>query len=124
MWSASAWNCEHTLTEHTFAVRALVVHAGKLLSGSWDQTVKVWDPATWQCERTITGGLGSTVCSLHIHGNRLLVGLINGEIQVRNVETGEAVRTLDGHANLVTSLTTLQDKLVSGSFDRLIKVWC
>ena len=60
--------------------------------------------------------------SLHVIGNKLVVGL-NGQIQVRSLETWETERTLEGHTDWVRSLAAIGGKLVSSSSDNTIKVW-
>jgi hypothetical protein len=67
---------ERTLAGHTSAVRCMVVHDGKLLSGSGDKTIKVWNTGTWACERTLEGHTG-IVCSLVMHGDRLISGSLD-----------------------------------------------
>ena len=42
VWSASTWTCERTLEGHTSAVVSLAVCGDKLISGSSDNTIKVW----------------------------------------------------------------------------------
>lgn len=43
---------------HTDAVRALATSDGKLFSGSYDGTVKVWDTETLECLKTLAGHAG------------------------------------------------------------------
>jgi len=45
-----------TLDEHTDLIRCLIEYApGKLISGSRDKTIKIWDIETSSCERTLLG---------------------------------------------------------------------
>jgi WD40 repeat protein len=46
---------ERTLEDDNSAVSSLVVHDDKLISGSYDSTIKVWNTNTWVCERTLEG---------------------------------------------------------------------
>ena len=55
---------------------------GKLYSGSWDNTIRVWD-----------------------------------------AESGNHLRTLQGHTGYVYALAMSQGKLYSGSNDNTIRVW-
>ena len=110
----------------------MAVHEGKLFSGSDDKTVRVWDPASsWTCVRTLEG-FPAEVRSLQVCGDKLAAGMfkfgggIEGRIEVRSLESGEVVRTLEGHTghtHSVISLTMLRGKLVSGSYDNTIKIW-
>jgi WD40 repeat protein len=46
------------------------MHGDKLISGSDDDTIKVWNTDTWVCERALEGGTGC-VYSLAMHGDKL-----------------------------------------------------
>ncbi len=66
MWDVATGRCEGKLVGHTGTTRCLAVSGGKLVSGDWDATVKVWNMAgtmsLWQCERTLTGHGASVNC--------------------------------------------------------------
>ena len=117
------WTCERTLTEHTGHVHALAttLDGQKLLSGSGDHTVKIWDTTSWECERTLR--LESRVISLLVSGSTVFAGCYDGRIEVLTWETGTAVRVLRGHTNWVYSVAIVDGKLCSSSDDYTIKVW-
>jgi len=50
-WSSIA--CKATMVGHTDAVRCLHVHHDKLISGSYDNTLKMWDMLDGQCLLTL-----------------------------------------------------------------------
>ena len=59
-------------------------------------------------------------------GRRIVSGLDNGTIQVRDVETGEALGTpFQGHTGWVLSVAISPDgtRIVSGSEDKTIQMW-
>ena len=121
IWNTTTWTCERTLAEHTDEVWALATthDGGKLLSGSDDGTVKIWDTASWTCERTMQ--FDHSVWPTRAHGDTAFVGLGSGMVDVRSLETGESLRTLEGHTEDVESLAVVGGRLISGSSD--IKVW-
>lgn len=45
----------HLLQGHTQAVRALAAHGRVCVSGSYDNTVRVWDIVTGTCSHVLTG---------------------------------------------------------------------
>ncbi|CAM9735966.1 unnamed protein product [Pylaiella littoralis] len=74
---------KHTLlTEHQDAVSALAVVNGKLVSGSWDTSIKVWDPQSWTSERTLSDHTGPVRCSGC--AGRLASGSDDGTIKLWN----------------------------------------
>jgi hypothetical protein len=62
---------EQTLIGHTHNVTCVLMHGDNLISGSRDQTIKVWSTHTWACERTLEGHDG-TVSSMVVHGDKLI----------------------------------------------------
>jgi len=54
-----------TLSGHTDAVRALAVAGGRLFSGSYDGTVRVWDEASLNCIEVLKGHVGPVRTLVH-----------------------------------------------------------
>ena len=123
MWNAATWARERTLAGHTSWVRCLAITSdgSKLLSGSHDRSVKVWDTASWECERTI--GIGSSVHSLFVSGSTVFSGCESSDIVVSSWATGEREGTLESHEGEVNAFAVCGGKLHSGSDDSTIKVW-
>jgi hypothetical protein len=112
---------ERTLEGHTHYVECLATHSDKLLSGSIDNTIKVWNTNSWACERTLDGG--GALHSLAVLGNTIFSSSDNTGIKVWNTDTWTCERMLDDHFGGVWSLAVHGDKLLSGSEDNKIKVW-
>lgn len=114
---------KHTLLlEHSDAVSALAVIKDKLVSGSWDTNIKVWDPQSWTSERTLSDHTGTVRCFAAC-ADRLLSGSDDGSIKVWNPETWSLVRTLDDHGDAVNAVIECAGRLASGSDDGTIKLW-
>ena len=116
---------ELRLEGHTDRVSTLVALAGgRVVSGSGDSTLRVWNAVTGECERTLDG---------HTHTVNALVALADGRmvsasgdktLRVWNAATGECEHTLEGHTDVVISLVKLADgRVVSGSYDKTMRVW-
>jgi WD40 repeat protein len=97
-----------------------------LVSGSGDNTIKLWNVETGQEIRTLNGH-DSSVRSVNFSpdGKTLVSGSGDNTIKLWNVETGQEIRTLKGHDSYVWSVNFSPDgkTLVSGSGDRTIKLW-
>ncbi|KAK3676929.1 hypothetical protein LTR78_003133 [Recurvomyces mirabilis] len=55
--------CVRTFFGHVEGIWALAADHLRLVSGSEDRMVKVWDPRTGKCERTFTGHAGPVTCA-------------------------------------------------------------
>jgi WD40 repeat protein len=70
-------------------------------------------------------GPGSPVWELAVHDDRLALGRLDGEIELRQAATGDLLAQLSGHEERVPTLafTGDGDWLVSGSWDRSVRLW-
>ncbi len=136
--SIMVWNCSnHKLTTtlgvpeehdeegvdegHTSWVMCLTINDGKLYSGSWDKTVKVWDCSTNKLITTLTEHTG-TVYRLRIHGGKLYSKAYKG-IKVYDCSDDTLITTLEDHTSSVYCLEIHDGKLYTGSFDKTINVY-
>ncbi|KAF9002031.1 WD40-repeat-containing domain protein [Cyathus striatus] len=92
----------HCLKGHTRAVRALQFDDVKLITGSMDNTIKVWDWRRGRCVRTLRGHQDGVVC-LNFDENVLASGSVDSTIKVWNLRTGGAF-TLRCHSEWVNSV--------------------
>jgi hypothetical protein len=116
---------ERTLEGHSDAVRCLVKLAdGRVVSGSWGKTLKVWNVNTGVCEKTLNGHRHSVNCLAQLADGRVVSGSFDNTLKVWNVNTGVCERTLEGHRDCVNCLVQLANgRVVSGSHDKTLRVW-
>ncbi|EXA30335.1 hypothetical protein FOVG_18262 [Fusarium oxysporum f. sp. pisi HDV247] len=125
----SDWNAIlQTLEGHTFSVSSVVFsNDGRLIaSGSYDNTVKIWNVATGEEERTLKGHTGWVTSVVFSNDGKLIAsGSYDETVKIWNVATGEEECVLKGHTHFVSSVVFSNDgKLIaSGSYDNTIKVW-
>ncbi|KAF8174433.1 WD40-repeat-containing domain protein, partial [Mycena galopus ATCC 62051] len=98
----------------------------KLVSGSKDTFVRIWDVAIGHC---ILETAGHTVAVSSVafspDGSQLVSAAEDGSIRVWDVQTGLTLVQFIGHSDMVNSVvyTTDGERVVSGSKDRTIRIW-
>lgn len=115
------------LQRHTSSVNAVAVQSdGRALTGSADQTVKLWDLTTGRCLLSFEGHRGAVYAVLfHPDGSYAVSGSADRCLKIWNVQSGECVWTLEGHTDAVNAVAFSPDGrfLLSGSADRTCKLW-
>ncbi|XP_062544296.1 F-box/WD repeat-containing protein 7 isoform X2 [Armigeres subalbatus] len=94
----------------------------RIVSGSDDNTLKVWSAITGKCLRTLVGHTGG-VWSSQMSGNIIISGSTDRTLKVWNAETGQLLHTLNGHTSTVRCMHLHGNKVVSGSRDATLRVW-
>jgi WD40 repeat protein len=98
----------------------------RVLSGSADRTLKLWDTATGQLLRTFEGHLEPiSSVAFSPDGARVLSGSWDKTLKLWDAATGQLLHTFEGHSQKVTSVAFSPDGdlLVSGSNDNTVKLW-
>ena len=84
-----------------------VLEGGRLASGSYDDTVKIWEVATGVCEATLEGHEDFVTCLAKLDGGRLASGSRDETVKIWEVGTGACLATLEGHGDWVNCLEVL-----------------
>ena len=107
------------------------LHDGRLLTGSSDYKMKLWEEQGGQFVETLTISelTGDVLCLYELKDLRIISTIkTSGAMKVWNKkkdeETYEIVITLSEHKNAVTSILQFHDeKLITGSKDKTIRIW-
>ncbi|KAK4704242.1 F-box and WD-40 domain protein 1/11, partial [Phenoliferia sp. Uapishka_3] len=119
-----------TLKGHTDSVYCLQFDQYKVISGSRDRSIRVWDLATNTCVKTLKGHQGSILCLQYddrvlISGSsdcRIVVWDLVGD-KVTGKGKWDQIMTLVGHNMGVLDLCFDDKWIVSCSKDTTIRVW-
>jgi WD40 repeat protein/formylglycine-generating enzyme required for sulfatase activity len=119
---------ELVLNGHTGAIRGVAwsPNGERIVTGSADGTINVWDATTGRETFTIRGHQDTvTSVAWSPDGDRILSGSDDKTVRVWDAVTGEIILTLRGHADGVRSMawSPSGDRILSGSADKTAKVW-
>jgi hypothetical protein len=126
LWTKPTWNLQQTISAHTDWVRCLsfTPDGAKLVSGSFDKTIKLWQLDTGLAIHTLVDHpKGVFALAVSPDGKLLASGSWDEMIKLWNLDTGTLIRNLTEHNASVRSLAISGDSqtLVSGSFDEVTK---
>jgi WD40 repeat protein len=124
-WSLSR---ARTLDGHTECVDAVAVtpDGTTAISGSWDNTLKVWDVETGMEIRTLRGHAGDVgAVAVTPDGSMAISGATDNTLIVWDIRTGSEIRRLEGHTGWVSDIAVTPDgtTVVSASRDRTLRIW-
>ena len=107
-----------------------------LASGSFDNTIKLWDPASGRELRTLSESTvyvpqqlyertGNYSVAFSPDGRTLAAGSGDHSIKIWDIASGREVTKLTGHAGIVNSVAFSPDgrMLASASLDHTVKLW-
>jgi WD40 repeat protein len=98
----------------------------RILSGSDDKTLKVWDAESGSELMTLRGHDDSVMSvAFSPDGKRIVSGSDDNTIKVWDADSGSELMTLRGHQAEVWSVALSPDakRIISGSWDKTLKVW-
>lgn len=121
--------CVMTFTGHTDYVRsAIELLDGRIVSGSDDKTIRIWDTKSGKIEvKIISNHTGWIRCLIQLKG-----GVDNGKIASASDDltirifslNGDFERLINGHSSTVTAIIQLADgRLASSSWDKTVRIW-
>lgn len=126
--SAAATAEIRTFTGHTGDVSSVAASPDgtELLTGSFDQTAKLWDLSTGAEIRTFTGhGAALYSVAFSPNGTRILTGSEDGTARLWDAAQATELRRFTGHTGAVLSVAFSPDgtRVVTGSDDYTANAW-
>jgi WD40 repeat protein len=98
----------------------------KLVAGSYDYTIKVWDVATEESELQLEGHKKSTLPVAFSPDEKYIVsGSLDRTVKVWNAKTGELMKTLERHTDNIYDIAfhPTGKYFASASRDKTIRLW-
>jgi WD40 repeat protein len=98
----------------------------KLVAGSYDYTIKVWDVATQEIELQLEGHKKSTLPVAFSPDEKYIVsGSLDRTVKIWNAKTGELMKTLEKHTDNIYDIAfhPTGKYFASASRDKTIRLW-
>lgn len=93
-----------------------------VISGSLDNTIKVWSLETGECFQTLFGHVQG-IWTLAYDKLRLISGSHDGSLKLWDIESGLPMHCLDGHSSAVTSVALSDTKVVSADDQGEVRIF-
>jgi WD40 repeat protein len=121
------FNCVKTIEEaHDEKIVCLIeLSSGKIATGSYDCSIKIWNLNTFECENVIRE-TEYVLCLLEFEKDMLLSGTSNNTIQLWDLKNtfGQCLHTYKGHLLWINCLVKCSHKyFASCSNDTDIRIW-
>eukprot|EP00794_Sanderia_malayensis_P015617 gene15616-17191_t len=113
---------KHLKGHDDHVITCLQFDGNRIVSGSDDNTLKVWSAVTGNIIRTLVGHTGG-VWSSQLKGNIVVSGSTDRTLRVWDTDSGECTHVLYGHTSTVRCLAMFNNIVVSGSRDGTLRVW-
>jgi len=125
---------------HRHVVTCLLFDSDRIITGSDDTSINVYDTKTGVLRKKLEGHEGG-VWALSCDGDTLVSGSTDRSVRVWNIKTGECVQTFQGHTSTVRCLVILKPTkigeeedgtpivhpeepvIITGSRDSTLRVW-
>ena len=110
----------------TVYAAAVTPDGERLVTGSYDQTARVWDLRTGEEIQVLQGHQGEVFAvAVTPDGMRVITGSRDHSARVWDLETGQVIHILEGHGAEVFATVVLPGggRLVTGSGDHTVRVW-
>ena len=127
IWNINTGECVNTLIGHSSIIEILEkIDENRFASVSMDGEIRIWNASSFTCLKIIythspISGHGHCLTSLSLN---IIACSFKFVIQIWDIESGERLKTLNGHSDWVSGLICLPNGyLASCSLDNSIKVW-
>ena len=120
------YNCIISLEGHTEKIVSLIeLSSGELASGSYDNTIRIWNLNNYKEEKIINES-GKVFCLLEFEKNKILSGTSENCINLWDIQSRNdaCIYSFTGHELWINALVKCNDiYFASASNDAKIKIW-
>ncbi|TIA88557.1 hypothetical protein E3P81_03437 [Wallemia ichthyophaga] len=122
-WRRGAAQSIKLLRGHTGYVTSMQLKQGVLVTGSYDQTLRIWDVGSGECRTVLQAKAISCLDYLPKH-KVLAAGYFDvGRVVVYSTLTNQQLQMLQGHNKGIRAVACNDEYLVSAGQDKALVVW-
>ena len=130
----SPMGCLRALEEPSGLVRAVALtpDGRRAVSASWDDALRLWDPASGTCLRTLLGHSGFVNAVAVSADGRRAISAGDNTVRLWDLDSGACLRSLEGHTGWkkpwdtglrAVAMTADGGRAISGGPDRVLRLW-
>ncbi len=125
LWDSESFTHKATMYYHEDSVNSLLVLPNKVLaSGSCDNKIIIWNLNTFEVKLLLKGHQGCVNALIFYNSNKLISGSADQMIIIWDISNNfKLTEMLRSHCGSINSLIIHQEKIVSASSDKSIKIW-
>jgi WD40 repeat protein len=126
-------NISYILKGHTQRVNAVTVVKAdvvlipdpnfRVVSGSQDKTIRIWDGISGECTSVLTGHTASVTTLSCLDSARFVSGSKDRTLRIWDIRSEKCLKILKGHTSSIHTISTTDDYIFSGSADKTIRCW-
>jgi WD40 repeat protein len=112
-------------TGHTRGITCVeIIPQGRVVTGSWDTTLKLWDVSSSSCKATFVGHTGPITSICLLNEEMLISGSYDYNIKLWNIESGTCISTIGTCSDWIREIIVLSPTLIcSASDDKKVRIW-
>ena len=98
----------------------------RIVSASYDNTLRIWDADTGTCQRVLQGHTNPVSgCAVSPDGTRIVSASSDNTLRIWDADTGTCQLVLQGHTHSVLGCAVSPDgtRIVSASYDNTLRIW-
>ncbi|XP_068687964.1 F-box/WD repeat-containing protein 7-like isoform X1 [Montipora foliosa] len=122
-WAQGRYTVAPLLKGHREPITCMDCNGSTLVSGSSDNTVRVWDVKTNQCVHVLGSPHTDSVRCVQLQGSQCITGCGDGIIRLFDLKSGRCLRSFQGHTGAVEHLSFDGKTIISASADLTVRVW-
>ena len=121
-------NCGELIREykgHTKSVKSIQINenSNRLISGSEDKTIKIWNLETGECLKTLKEHHDWVNSILIISNNKFLSGSDDKTIKIWDLDSFECLNTLKNEKGIKSLCSISDNQIACGCYDGSINIW-